>query len=303
MVDSGPLSTPFSTALAHSCERGCWEYVESPGAAGFGLPGTTLRGLRRAVSDTWQSRVLSDGVSLVFCLNGCACLTGNCRTPVRAMLVGPRTQALCLAGPRNLDAVSVSLPPWLAYRAVGGRLHRFVDALVRPAEVLGPRAAELEVTLPRLTTWQERFAAVATMVRDRCAVNGSWSPEVERAWRLVRQTGGAIRIGVLAQEVALSPRALQSRFREQVGISPKMSARLARIGRAHQYLTAGRSVAEVAESIGYYDQAHFNRDFRDLMRMTPGEYILKRSTMRMGPYCRECESAPRLVCDLTDWPD
>lgn len=53
-----------------------------------------------------------------------------------------------------------------------------------------------------------------------------------------------------------------------------MLARLIRFDRAVQRLQApGSALAEVAQDCGYYDQAHFNRDFRTFAGLSPTEFI------------------------------
>jgi AraC-like DNA-binding protein len=60
---------------------------------------------------------------------------------------------------------------------------------------------------------------------------------------------------------------------EHVGIGPAQYVRLARFIRAmHQVPAPGRTLTEIAHANGYYDQAHFCREFRSFAHMTPQEY-------------------------------
>ncbi|WP_368073223.1 helix-turn-helix domain-containing protein, partial [Streptomyces sp. SolWspMP-sol7th] len=49
-------------------------------------------------------------------------------------------------------------------------------------------------------------------------------------------------------------RQVQSRFREQIGLTPKAAARVVRLQRAVRLLTSGLSQAETAALCGFYDQ-------------------------------------------------
>ena len=73
-------------------------------------------------------------------------------------------------------------------------------------------------------------------------------------------------VGVLAQELGRSRRHLAASFREQLGMPPKALARLLRFERAVERLRGGADLAELALDCGYYDQAHFNRDFKAVRR-------------------------------------
>ena len=55
-------------------------------------------------------------------------------------------------------------------------------------------------------------------------------------------------------------------------MAPKALARLLRFERALQRVRAGADLVDVALDSGYYDQAHFNRDFRAFAGVTPTEY-------------------------------
>lgn len=72
----------------------------------------------------------------------------------------------------------------------------------------------------------------------------------------------------------LTVRALQRLFREYVGATPKWVINRYRLHEAVEQLRAGRSLAwsELAQTLGYFDQAHFNRDFRRLVGCTPAQY-------------------------------
>jgi len=94
-------------------------------------------------------------------------------------------------------------------------------------------------------------------------------PSVTRALAHLRATEGRAPIKQLTQELGCSPRHLTARFREQVGVSPKLFARLLRFQHA---LALTGSWAQIAREAGYYDQAHLIRDFQQFAGASPTEF-------------------------------
>ncbi len=92
---------------------------------------------------------------------------------------------------------------------------------------------------------------------------------------------GMVSISDLAAEVGLTPRHLERRFMQIVGMSPKRLARIARF----QYALAMLDQLEpapgtrTAAACGFADQAHFVRDFRELAGCPPGEHMLQRAEL------------------------
>jgi AraC-like DNA-binding protein len=83
------------------------------------------------------------------------------------------------------------------------------------------------------------------------------------------------RVEQLCAEHHVAPRTLQRLFRRYVGVSPKWVLKRLRIHQAVEHLAAGpnRPWTELALQLGYYDHAHFIRDFRLVTERSPAEYV------------------------------
>ena len=81
----------------------------------------------------------------------------------------------------------------------------------------------------------------------------------------------AMRIENLRRETGCSERHFAASFRREFGLRPKTFANVLRFGQAAQLLSRGSftSLTEVALACGYFDQAHFNRDFQRFAGVTP----------------------------------
>ena len=81
-------------------------------------------------------------------------------------------------------------------------------------------------------------------------------------------------VEALAQHAGLTKRALQRLFNQYVGISPKWVINRYRLHEAVAQVQAGVPISwtELALMLGYFDQAHFIRDFRKLVGRSPAEY-------------------------------
>jgi transcriptional regulator GlxA family with amidase domain len=103
-------------------------------------------------------------------------------------------------------------------------------------------------------------------------------PAIEWSWARLRRSHGRASITGLAEELGWTHRRLIARFREQIGLPPKALARVIRFTRAVELLGGPRAgLAAVAYDCGYFDQAHMNRDFRELAGTTPATLVARRT--------------------------
>jgi AraC-like DNA-binding protein len=84
-----------------------------------------------------------------------------------------------------------------------------------------------------------------------------------------------VRVDQIVDRRGIGKRALQRLFNDYVGVSPKWVINRYRLHEAIERLADGVDVdwTELALDLGYFDQAHFIRDFRRLVGRTPGEYV------------------------------
>lgn len=87
---------------------------------------------------------------------------------------------------------------------------------------------------------------------------------------------GQVNIETLAHDAGLSRRQLERRFLAEVGAPPKLYARTARFNHVLQLLAASPTPnwQDIAYRCGYYDQAHFIREFRFFTGKSPSTYSL-----------------------------
>ena len=70
----------------------------------------------------------------------------------------------------------------------------------------------------------------------------------------------------------LSPFHLIRVFREYVGVPPHAYLKQVRIKRAKVLLAKGVSIAFIAQEIGFTDQSHFSKQFKQITGITPNKY-------------------------------
>ncbi|HYZ07929.1 MAG TPA: helix-turn-helix domain-containing protein [Pseudonocardiaceae bacterium] len=188
-----------------------------------------------------------------------------------AMVGGLHSAPALIRHDGNQHGIQAALTPLGARTLLGMPASELATAVVDLATLLGTAAGELADRVRSAYTWTGRFlaldAVLARVARDR----GEPDPEVGWAWERLHASHGAIGIGALAEEVGWSRRHLGERFRREYGLTPKVAARVMRFEVARELLRPPDRppLAEVAARCGYYDQAHFTREWRDLAGCSP----------------------------------
>jgi AraC-like DNA-binding protein len=95
------------------------------------------------------------------------------------------------------------------------------------------------------------------------------------------QEPGALRIDEAAASADLSIRQFDRKFREQVGITPKLYGRIVRFQAALAAKLSGDECTwtAIAHEFGYYDQMHMVRDFHEFSGESPAQYLARLRAM------------------------
>ncbi|MCT7660059.1 helix-turn-helix domain-containing protein [Mycobacterium deserti] len=180
------------------------------------------------------------------------------------VLVGHGGTARCL---------QVDLTPLGARQLIGIPMSELANQSVPIDDVLGRFGRDLVQRVGETSDWPTRFALVDSALRARLAEASPVDPGVAWSLRRITASGGATTIGHLAGELGWSHRRLIARYRDAVGLAPKLVARIVRFERLTDLLTANPAAdwAGAATACGYFDQAHLAREVRGLADITPTE--------------------------------
>jgi len=235
--------------------------------------------LRRYIENYWfVSHAPGEDVELrveVF-VDARADLIFNFEAPYRREVIGGATTQHDRS---NLDAqrlVPIRILQHGAVRIVGVRFHlgglapftrlrvaEWSGGTPLPEQVFGDETRQLEWALRA-----EPDLAVSGKMLDeffigRLRFDGAQAT-FERVLSALVAGGGRAPVSRLAEVAASSPRQIERLFARSLGFPPKTVGRVLRFQSSLRQLMAdpGVSLGEVAADAGYFDQAHFVRDFR-----------------------------------------
>lgn len=98
---------------------------------------------------------------------------------------------------------------------------------------------------------------------------------------LIQEHNGVLSVGQLEQMAGYSTRTLQRKFQAELGISPKSLLQIVRFNALLAQLKQGSidSWSRIVYDYGYFDQAHFIKDFKRYTSKTPTNFLQSNTTL------------------------
>jgi AraC-like DNA-binding protein len=175
--------------------------------------------------------------------------------------------------PAPMHRLQVQFNPCGLSRFTTASAASLAGRLVAAHELFAPDAIE---SLMRSLSPDSGLSQAAAIL-DRFFMDHYSPPtEMEQAvdWLARRICDSPDSLGALLREFPASLRQAERYFARLVGASPRSFARIARFEKAKVKLVSseGPTLTDIGLTAGYYDQAHFGREFRRLASMAPGSY-------------------------------
>jgi AraC-like DNA-binding protein len=189
----------------------------------------------------------------------------------KVVVVGPQTHRridLHLQG--ALESFTIMFQPDGLYRLFSIPMYEFVNEDFDGHAVLGAFISQIHQRLSECASFEERICIVNAALLRRAPAALAYDGISSAANRIL-VGGSRVPIASFAGEAGLSTRQFERKFIEQVGMRPKLFARIARFEAALDYKAhfVARSWTDVAHRFGYYDQMHMVHDFTEFTGETP----------------------------------
>lgn len=177
--------------------------------------------------------------------------------------------------PRNMQLLIVDFKPGGAYPFLHLPLSELHNNIVSLDAIWGNLAAELRERLYNAPTIQARFELFEQLLLARLGEAPEGLEAVQYAAAEIAHHHGALSIRSLADHVGMSHNHLTRQFQQLVGATPKELARIYRFKYTLSNLDLNQPIdwGEVALRAHYYDQAHFNKDFKAFTGHTPTDFL------------------------------
>lgn len=190
----------------------------------------------------------------------------------RSVVAGQLTSRLMIGPTGDTDMFGVRLHSEAAFPLLGISMAEIRDQIVDLRDVLGKVESEL---FEKLAAAENFKARIEVFEKYLIALNiRPVSSELSECVSILRSSVGSKPIAGCAAQVNWSERRLERAFYEQIGLSPKLFARIIRF---QTFLAStgneNSKLLDSAIAAGYHDQSHMIKDFRHFAGVTPTQYF------------------------------
>jgi AraC-like DNA-binding protein len=200
-----------------------------------------------------------------------------------AVVCGPHSQFFVIDTSQQYAVLGVHFKAGGVFPFLGlpaGELH---NAHVSLIDIWGRAASALRDRLLESPSTASRFDVLERALLTRLTAGVARHPAVAFALQELARARVQPAVSCVTRKIGLSERRFSQVFGDQVGLSPKLYSRVQRFQQVLRQVgrpgptTHGIDWTEIALSCGYYDQAHFNHDFREFSGINPTAYASYRT--------------------------
>lgn len=206
-------------------------------------------------------------------------------------LIGGRSRSVLTHTPGGFHAAGVKLDPRALRALLRAPLTGFRDDTVECAALEARALLELEDRIGNLSCVDELPTLLDRFFLERLPREPQDDATTESLLDAIRATRGALPILKWVREQKLDARTVERRFIARVGMTPKQFARVVRFKHAWQAFRTPASRAAGAHLEAYYDQSHFDREFRHFLGTSPVTWLRRKPgfTTLIGDHLLEGE--------------
>lgn len=196
---------------------------------------------------------------------------GRWRKQPRSFIAGTLSQPWWVQAGREVRTLGIRFRPGAMAALSGASMWGTSDREIAPAVFLGAAARRLPTAVRAQRTTSAMIRAAETELLRIAGPRLGERPLTAPAVRILVRSRGRERIDAVAGALGWTRRRLERAFRRELGIAPKLYARIVRLNAALATMHGPERVraVEVAIDAGYFDQAHLLHDFRLLAARPP----------------------------------
>ncbi|MEP7290796.1 MAG: helix-turn-helix domain-containing protein [Chloroflexota bacterium] len=168
---------------------------------------------------------------------------------------------------------AVKFRPGAFYPFLKTPISALTDSSISFCDVFGMSSEALEAAMLSLDD-EGMIGCVEAFLRERLPERDENVAVVNALIDCITVDRKILKVDDVVARFGMNKRSLQRLFSQYVGVSPKWVIQRCRLQEAAQQLASGAVTdsAKLALELGYFDQAHFIKDFKAVVGASPAEY-------------------------------
>jgi AraC-like DNA-binding protein len=200
------------------------------------------------------------------------------RTVKRAWISGERTRYIVIGAEANQSMVGIRFRPGGAYPFFRFPISELSESVTELDLIWGRLVDEIRDELLEIQSPDERLLRLETFLMRQ--VQRSLEPNrmITFAVHQLQHSPQFLAIRDLANTIGITQKHLISQFEKVVGLRPKSFSRVCKFQRVVNLIEQQQQVewSAIALECGYYDQAHFIKEFQAFSGLNPSAYVTQR---------------------------
>jgi AraC-like DNA-binding protein len=192
----------------------------------------------------------------------------------QSRVVGVATGKFSVLLEGNGRVFGVKFKPGAFYPFVKSPIARFTDTSLDLRDAFGSDGVRFEEAMLRLVDDGAMVALAEQFIRERLPERDENVAVINRIVDRIIADRTITKVDDMVSRLNVNKRTLQRLFSQYVGVSPKWVIRRYRLHEAAEQMAEGDVLdwSKLAVDLGYFDQAHFIKDFKAIVGSAPAEY-------------------------------
>jgi AraC-like DNA-binding protein len=173
----------------------------------------------------------------------------------------------------RIGLVSVRFYPWGAYHFFKTPIYNFLDNMI-DIKKLWPNDFKTILTNIKNLDNDKKVDFIQLFLLKCLKQHKKETATIDNILKLIRISKGVYLIEELCQKFNYNYKQLERKFLSTVGTTPKVFSKTTRFLNLCHHLKdyENYTMAQLSYELGYYDQAHFIKEFKTFSGLTPKEY-------------------------------
>lgn len=180
---------------------------------------------------------------------------------------------LSLSG--HINWIVVVLQPYGAYQLWGVPAMEWYNGFFPAEEILQESIQDLSHALLKTEQLGEQVGLLDNFLLRQIDRRLQPDPLIVQAVQHIIQHEGMLPVESLLRILPMNERTLERKFKLHIGITPKRFSDIIRLNasaKRMQRMKVGAALTGIAYESGYFDQAHFTKEFKKYTGITPQQY-------------------------------